>query len=536
MEKLKVQQVQEIIHRLQQGQRERSIARDLGCARETVRRYRRFAHDQGYLSHGRSLPSQSELEAASAPLFVVRRSNQSSVTPFRSVVEDLLEKKAEATAIHRRLCRSHGYTGSYGSVLRFIHQVAPRAAEAVVRIETEPGKQVQLDFGTVGKMWDPVRKLSRTAYCFVMTLCWSRHMYVRFVFDQRISTWLECHQLGFESFGGVTAEAVIDNLKAAVLRASLDDPLLCEPYSRFARHYGFLVHPCRPRTPEHKGKVESGVHYVKRNFIASEEIVDINDANEKVARWVIEEAGLRLHGTTHAQPIERFREIEAAALAALPATPYDLELVARATLHRDCHVQVACAFYSAPYQHIGRVLDVYVHHHIVQIFDGTQLLTTHERAVRKGQRITRIEHYPPEKSLYMTRTRSWCLERAGRIGPRCKEVVEQLLAQAPLDRLRAIQGIVGLADKWPGSRVDAACGRALHFGDTSCRRIKAILTAGAEGQPIERTVQLRLVSYEYARSAEDFFTPEEREFGSAIGQQPNASLSASGAEMEGSTC
>ena len=149
---------------------------------------------------------------------------------------------------------------------------------------------------------------------------------------------------------------------------------------------------------------------------------------------------------------------------------------------------------------------------MVQIFDGAQLLTTHERAVRKGQRLTRTEHYPPEKSLYMTRTRSWCRERASRIGPRCKEVVDQLLAQSPLDRLRAIQGIVGLADKWPGKRVEAACGRALHFGDASCRRIKAILTAGADLQPIEKAMQLRLVDYEYARGAEEFFAPEEREF------------------------
>lgn len=82
MERLIVQQVQEIIHRLRQGQRERSIARDLGCARETVRRYRRFADDKGYLTLSQPLPSPAELEAASAPLFVVRRSNQSSVSPY----------------------------------------------------------------------------------------------------------------------------------------------------------------------------------------------------------------------------------------------------------------------------------------------------------------------------------------------------------------------------------------------------------------------------------------------------------------------
>lgn len=509
MERLKVQQVLEIVHRLRKGQSERSIVSDLGCARETVRRYSRLARERGYLTETEPLPSLADIEAASAPLFTGRRSNVSSVEPYRAVVKEMLENHAEAKAILRRLRRNHGYTGSYSSVIRFIAQVRPRVPDAVIRIETAAGKQAQVDFGTVGKMWDPLRKCLRTAYCFVMTLSWSRHMYVRFVFDQRIPTWLECHRLGFDSFGGVPEEVVIDNLKAAVLQASLADPVLSEPYSRIARHYGFLIHPCRPRTPEHKGKVESGVHYVKRNFIASETISDIHEANAKVAIWVSEEAGLRVHGTTYARPMQRFLEVERAALNALPATPYDLEQVVRATLHRDCHVQARDGFYSAPCAYIGHVLDVYVHHHIVQIFDGTSLLTTHDRATYKGQRMTRMEHYPPEKTLYMTRTRSWCEDRAGRIGPFCRELVDRLLAERPLDRLRAVQGIVGLADKWPHSRIEAACERALYFGDPSCRRVKAILAAGADLAPIEKAVQLKLMSFTFARSAAEFFTPEE---------------------------
>jgi transposase len=468
-----------------------------------------MAQDQGFLIETEPLPSAMEVDAATAPLFVPRRSNVSSVEPHRLVVEAMLKSEAEAKAIHRCLRRSHGYTGSYGSILRFVRRIRPSVPDAVVRIETAPGQQAQVDFGTVGKMWDPARKRLRTAYCFVMTLSWSRHMYVRFVFDQRIPTWLECHRLAFEAFGGVPSEMVVDNLKAAVLVANLSDPVLSEPYTRFARHYGFLVHPCRPRTPQHKGKVESGVHYVKRNFIASEEIADIADANRKVAAWVSEEAGLRVHGTTFTRPMARFLETERDVLKPLPATPYDLEQVVRATLHRDCHVQAGDGFYSAPHAHIGQTLDVYIHHQIVQIFDGITLLTTHERATYKGQRITRQEHYPPEKAMYLIRTRSWCQERASRIGPKCREIVDYLLADRPLDRLRSVQGIVGLADKWATNRVEAACARALHFGDPSGRRVRAILLAGADLEPIEKAVQLKLISFTFARGAEDFFSKEE---------------------------
>lgn len=297
MERLKVQQIEEIVHRLRQGQSERSIGRDLGCARETVRRYAGLARDRGYLAQSSPAPSLADLAASSHDLYVVRRSNVSSVEPYRSIVKEMLKNQAEAVAIHSRLRKNHGYTGSYSAIRRFIAHLVPSTPEGIVRIEVAPGKQAQVDFGTVGKMWCPVKKRLLTAYCFVMTLSWSRHLFVRFVFDQRIPTWLECHRLAFEAFGGVPEEIVIDNLKAAVLEASLNDPVLSLPYSRAARHYGFLVHPCRPRTPEHKGKVESDVHYVKRNFIPSEDIADINDANKKVAVWVSEEAGLRIHGT-----------------------------------------------------------------------------------------------------------------------------------------------------------------------------------------------------------------------------------------------
>ena len=203
MEKLKVQQVQEIVHRLRKGQSERSIARDLDCSRDTVRRYGRVALERGFLVNSVPLPSLEDLESATAPLFVPRRSNVSTVEPYRSVVTKLLEDKVEVVAIHRKLSRNHGYTGSYGSVLRFVRCIAPSAPDVVARVETAVGNQAQVDFGTVGKMWDSAKKRHRTAYCFVMTLSWSRHMYVRFVFDQRIPTWLECHRLAFEAFGGV---------------------------------------------------------------------------------------------------------------------------------------------------------------------------------------------------------------------------------------------------------------------------------------------------------------------------------------------
>lgn len=101
-----------------------------------------------------------------------------------------------------------------------------------------------------------------------MTLAWSRHQHLEFVWDQEIETWLRCHRNAFTFFGGVPARVVLDNLQTAIIKAIYYGPQVQISYQEYALHYGFLLAPCRVATPEHKGKVEQGeVHYVRRNFL-----------------------------------------------------------------------------------------------------------------------------------------------------------------------------------------------------------------------------------------------------------------------------
>jgi len=507
MERLRVQIIVDIIYRLRAGQSQRAIVRDLGYARDTVRRYARWAERMGYLDPSSALPKLEDLQVGLPAPY--RKSNISSVEPYRDVVKAFLDQGVEMVAIHNRLKRNHGYTGSYTSVRRFVAGLLPKQSTAVVRIETAPGLEAQVDFGSTGLMRDPKTGKPRRSYCFVMTLSYSRHQYVELVFDQKMETWIGCHVRAFESFGGVPNEVVVDNLKAAVIKASLDDPILSEPYRKMAIHYGILVHPCRVRTPEHKGKVENGVHYVQRNFLAGTEFLDIDEANREVKRWVSDEAGLRVHGTTYEQPLGRFIETEQAALQALPAEPFELVEVRQAKVHQDCHIVVAGAYYSAPHECVGKRLEVYLYERIVQIYDGVNLIVTHERATRKGQRVTRMEHYPPEKSIYLSRPRDYCRHRAYGVGPKCGEAVSTLLDSRPLDNLRAVQGIIGLADKYGDKRLEDACRRALYYGDGRYRRIRDILKAGLDMQPLEDEGQRSFRFFEFARSASDFFENTE---------------------------
>jgi len=140
-----------------------------------------------------------------------------------------------------------------------------------------------------------------------MTLAYSRHQDVEFVFDQTLPTWITLHRNAFAFFGDVPQRIVMDHLKAGITRACFDDPLVQATYRECAEHYGFLIAPCAPRTPEHNGKVEQGgVHYVKRNFLAGRALTTSLQANADVRTWCHTVAGMRNHGTTHDPPLLRF--------------------------------------------------------------------------------------------------------------------------------------------------------------------------------------------------------------------------------------
>lgn len=483
----------------------------------TVQKYAALAAEAGYLDTAHPLLEAAALAARLGPAPTPPRVG-STVEPYRQLVSGWVEVGVEAMTIYDRLRDHHGYTGSYSSVRRFVRHLAPSEPRAVIRVHTAPGDQAQVDFGSAGRLVDPRSGLARVAWVFVMTLGYSRHQYAELVFDQTIPTWLACHRHAFEWFGGVPRTVVPDNLKAAVLVAALHDPVLGEAYRRQAQHYGFLISPTRPRTPEHKGKVESGVHFVKRSFLPAHEFNDLPRANAALRHWVRDRAGTRDHGTTHRAPVAVFETEERATLGPLPAEPFELVETKRVKVHPDCHVTLAGSYYSAPYRYVGQTLDAWVLARVVQLFDGTELVATHPRSTLRGHWQTRTEHDPPEKAAYLERTPTYCRDLARTIGPATLAVVEELLTERPLDRLRSVQALLRLVEQVGKTRLEAACARARHFGDPRYRRIKDILNAALDQQPLPPTAHDPSSTatpaapveplYLFQRDASEFFGPE----------------------------
>jgi len=502
--KLKIMDIRELLIHIRAQSSDRKVSRDTGFNRRTVKRYREWGQKQGLLEG--EMPSLEELRrhvTASLPEKTPPQ-NQSSLEAYRELVKQWVSANVEVAAIQQRLME-RGYTGSYASVWRFVRSMGPRKRQRVtVRVETKPGEEAQVDFGYAGRMIDPETGKLRKSWAFVMTLAWSRHQYVEFVWDQKIATFLGCFRNAWEFFGGVTERARIDNLKTAILKAVYDDPQVQQSFRECAEHYGFLIAPCRVATPEHKGKVEQGgVHYVVRNFLGGREPTRITQANRDVLAWCNTTAGLRIHGTTKEKPLERFEQMEKANLKALPETPYDLTIWKHIKVYRDCYVSFENAFYSVPYRLYPGKVWVCGGSKQVRIFDEKyNLVATHERAAKPGDRLTNLAHLPPEKLPGLTQDHDSLLAEAEAIGPALLEIVQTLLDDPVLYRLPTAGRLMRLKNRYGEQRLENACRRALTYGDPSYKTIKNLLNKGLDHEEALLPVVL-MPAATFARSAEE---------------------------------
>ena len=203
MERIHMNIYTEIIYRLRAKESERSISRDLGISRPTVHKYKLKADWKGTWKQ-REFPGREELAKSLGPAPQPPKT-PSTVEGYREVVQKYLEQGLEMTAIFQRLRDDYGYQGSYSSVRRFVHHVRPEEKEAYVRVHSEPGEEMQVDFGSIGPIYDPKAGKTRKGYVFVATLGYSRHQYAEIVCDQKINTWLGLHQRALGLFRGRAA-------------------------------------------------------------------------------------------------------------------------------------------------------------------------------------------------------------------------------------------------------------------------------------------------------------------------------------------
>ena len=502
--KFEMHHYRQALMRMRQGDSDRDIARSRLMGRRSAAAFRALASDRGWLADNGPLPDD---EAIAGVLAGPKRASTtvSSLAPLREQVAAWFDQGVSGVVIHTALKREHGYTGSYSSVRRMLGTLKRETPpDATVRLVFAPGEAAQVDFGAGPMLADAVGVVRRT-WAFVMTLCFSRHQYVEFVWDQTVATWLGCHRRAFEWFAAVPERLIIDNAKCAITKACVYDPQAQRSYADCAEGYGFRIDACPPHDPQKKGIVESGVKYLKGNFLPLKAFRDMVDLNVQARRWVLEEAGIRRHGTTGEAPLARF-PVERAAMRPLPAVAPDLGVWSQANVHRDCHVQFERAYYSAPYTLIGKRLWLKASDGMVTLYDEHRAVAAHARALRPGVRRTVRDHLPPDARTFFAHDRSWCLAQAERIGPSCMELIGRLLADRVIERLRAAQGVLRLEKQYPGTRVEAACARALAHESPFYRTVKTILAGGHDLLAAQATLpSVTPHSGRFARDAASLF-------------------------------
>jgi transposase len=481
--------VTEILVHWHAGRSLNEMSQSLGVDRKTIRKYVAPAVAAGVMPGG---PVKSEAEWAGLvrewfPELADTRLRQvtwPAIGEHHDYILAQVKAGVRMSTIWQRLRDEHGLAASVASLRRYVAANIPEEARrAQVTVwsprQAEAGEQAQIDYGMLGRWVDPASGKLRTVWAFVMVLACSRHMFVRPVLKMDQRAWTECHVEAFGFFGGVPARLVPDNLKTGVDKPDLYDPKVNRSYAELAAHYGCLVDPARALKPRDKARVERPMPYVRDSFWRGREFASLERMQAEAVRWSLEVAGRRacrpLEG---AAPAAVFGAVEQQALRPLPAGPFVLACWATAKIGPDIHAQVDKVLYSVPWRHIGKTADVRITGSMVQFFIGGELVKTHPRKIRGKQ--TDFGDYPPEKIAFHMRTPQWCRKQAAGIGPACEQVIAGLLTDNALYRLRAAQGVIGLADKHDPGRLEAACAKAIAAGDPSYRTVKGILAAGAE--------------------------------------------------------
>jgi len=400
-----------------------------------------------------------------------------------------------------------GFAGSYSSLQRYVAKNNTFKDRPVFRIETKPGEIAQVDFGYIGRIHDEKTGGEVKAYVFVMVLGFSREAYYEIVRSQDIETWCSCHVNAFEYFNGVPQIVIPDNLKSAIIKTAYLDPLPNRSYADLAKHYGFQIDPCLPGTPEHKGKVESGVKYVKNNFVPLREYKNFSDANSQLREWNKITARNRIHGTTRQKPSYLFSEYEASALKTLSAMRFEISVWKRLKVYRDIHIQFDKAYYSVPHELRGEYVEVRKTQSQVTVFFDNKLVAVH-LPVSSGNRSTKKDHYPAEIGKYMEWDTDYCIQEAQKIGNSTHQIVSAILNEEAIRNLRSAQNIIRLRKKYGRERLEAACRRAVFYSSYKYGSVKNILERELDNhEDFGGSIETQL-STEYARGLDELLNKE----------------------------
>lgn len=320
-----------------------------------------------------------------------RAKKESKLDKFKEyIVKKLHEGPFTAVRLFREI-QEMGFTGKCTIVRDFVRKVRPeKGVQAVLRYETKPGVQAQVDWSEFGKVEIDGKNLK--LYCFNMVLGYSRMRYIEYTLSIDVYSLIQCHLNAFRYFGGYTKEILYDNMKQIVINRALksSDSEWNTKYEDFFRHYGFAPRLCRPYRAQTKGKIENNVGYVRRDFFLGGNFESLADMNSQTLTW-LKRVNSDVHGTTHEIPLERLKSEELKPIDGVPE--YIVIREEARKISRDCFISYLGNIYSVPYRFAGRKATLQIIGNKFKVIVGGEQVCEHEILAGRGRASKVKEHF-----------------------------------------------------------------------------------------------------------------------------------------------
>jgi transposase len=408
------------------------------------------------------------------------RQHPSKLDPFKAQIVRLLERYPYSAAQVFQRLREQGFDGGYSLVKAYVRTVRPRRQPAFLTLAFAPGECAQVDWGAFGSV--PVGQTQRRLSFFVMVLCYSRMMYVEFTVSQTMEHFLACHQHAFEFFGGIPHKVMVDNLKSAVLQRTLGEaPVFNPKYLDFARHNGFTITPCNVGKGNEKGRVENGVGYVKKNFLAGLELPDFSALNPAARQWLDTVANVRLHSETRDKPVQAWHK-ERPYLSSLPLHPFDIATVSQVRASRQFRIILETNRYSVPAHYAGQALTLKTYPDRLCIYHGDKLIARHTRRYDRFQDVEDPDHPKPLLEQRKKARDQQLFRRFLALSPRA-EAYYLKMEERRLNPHHHVRKIVALSDIYDPQTVARAIEDAFTYEAFSSEYIANLLEQRARFTP-----------------------------------------------------
>ena len=520
---VQVTEVKEVLRAWLAGQGKRPAGRRAGVNVKTAQRYIAAAQQAGLARDGDE--SQLTDELLGAVVAAVRPARPAghgvsweALVPVQGEISGWVKDDLTLVKIGELLQR-RGIEVPYRTLARFAAAecgfASGKSRVTVPVTDREPGREVQVDFGYLGMIRDGDKR--RKLHALVFTAVFSRYCFAYLTFSQTTAAVIAGCEAAWAFFGGMFPVLIPDNLSPVVSKADRIDPQWNREWLEYMQARGLACDPARVRSPQDKGRVESGVKFAQRSFWAGEDFSGIGQAQPAAVTWCRQRAGMRVHGTTRQRPAEVFAEAEAPRLLPVPDEPYRVPAWGEAKVQRDFHVRAQNAFYSVPHALIGQRVSVRADGTLVKIYHRGQVVRTHPQQPAGG-RASDPADFPPGTDVYARRD----VDKLARMAAARGEAVGVYAARVldtdlPWTKMRAVYALIGLCRTYGNDVVEQACAAALELDVISVAKIRSIVEKGTGAQAARAAARERQAGEAARKVTAARFARDPREFATATG-------------------